>query len=102
MTFANGLAHTASQPSYAANGKPGAAAAARSLQTAESLADRLNGTVLEDCAQQDGMRQANGAAGRSAEGGNPISAANLKLLFEEQHRSALMLKDVWDEHCSMR
>lgn len=89
MTFANGLAHSTAQTSHVANGKAGAAVTAGSLQTAESLADRLNGTILEDCSPQTGMRDANGAEAELANGGSPISAPNLKLLFEEQHRSKL-------------
>ena len=94
MTFANGLAHSTAQTWPAADGKAGAAVTAGSLQTAESLADRLNGTALEDVAPQTDMRDANGAEVQVAQGGSPISAPNLKLLFEEQHRSLLTISHV--------
>jgi hypothetical protein len=94
MTFANGLAHATAQTWHAADGKAGAAVTAGSLQTAESLADRLNGTALGDLAPQTDMRDANGAEVQTAQGGSPISAPNLKLLFEEQHRSLLTIMSV--------
>ena len=94
MTFANGLGHSSAQTWHAADGKAGAAVTAGSLQTAESLADRLNGTELGDLAPQTDVRHGNGTEVQGAQGGSPISAPNLKLLFEEQHRSLLTISYV--------
>ena len=65
-------------------------AGALSLQPAESLADRLNATALDDHATQDCLWQAtaNGTAGLQAEAASPVSASSLLALFEEQHRLA--------------
>lgn len=70
-----------------ANGTVGAAVTtAKSLQTVGSLTDRLNRTALENLAQHDGMRREGGVDTPEADGQSPVSAASLRVLFEEQHR----------------
>ncbi len=92
MTEANGIAHMSLGKGQRsdASGKNGAAlAGAPSLQPAESVTDRLDPSANGVAAQLDGMRHPSTESGPGAEADSPLSAASLRLLFDEQQRCAL-------------
>lgn len=88
MTEANGIAHLSLGKGQRSDASA-ALAGAPSLQPAESLTDRLEPSANGVAAQVDGMRHPATEAGPGTEADSPMSAASLRLLFEEQHRCAL-------------